>query len=126
MIVKTSEILTKAKALIEDPKHWTRHCSARTDREEPVRSLSSRAASWCAVGAIERSCYDMYGYGYGYMTSHVSSAIELLRQASGTNVVSFNDNPNTAHQDVMRVFDAAIRAAEKEEKEWERKERNSR
>jgi hypothetical protein len=55
------QVLIGARALIEDPAHWTRGTLARTARDHPVAWHNRGASKWCAMGALYRSAFHLLG-----------------------------------------------------------------
>lgn len=122
--MKTSEILKKAKSLIDSPEKWAKGHYATDDCGYQVNVMDKRAACFCSVGAVQRATHE------GLMRSEQALATlngrsdkafatlnRQLKGCSGTfarrNVVDFNDYHT--HTEVMDMFDRAIAAAEQEE-----------
>lgn len=119
--MKTSEILTKARALIDTPEKWTQGAYARlinsdlqsVDGQFPEVDWSNEmAACFCSLGAIFRTVTDCPD-----LDTHATPAIMALgaqtedpfgKQAAGSRqaVAAFNDSHT--HQEVMAMFDRAI------------------
>lgn len=115
-----ADTLRAARALIEDPKHWTKGALAkpkkRSSDDEGMTAQDPRAGAWCAVGAIKRvdgvfedaalvalaQVLDWSGNAYLYGPAHARDEI-----------VDFNDARIRRHKEVMRAFDKAIALAEK-------------
>lgn len=61
----------------------------------------------CVLGAIEQVCWNMNSY-YSY-------TVELLLESigpTGTNVIYFNDHPDTSFDDIINLIDLAIKKEE--------------
>lgn len=101
--MKTSEILTEAKALIADSKHWTQGTEARDAFGRPCHPRWSAAVCFCGVGALE--CV-IAGVRNPEGTSAATRAKAALREVTGMGVVRFNDNH--PHAEVMEAWDKAI------------------
>jgi len=108
--MKTSEVLKKARAVIEKPENWTKGHYARDADGRPVSPLHSSAICFCALGAIRRAAL-LSGDGSGYAAAlHNASCIK-----HGADVHMVNDDDNTTHADVLAIFDEAISNAETSE-----------
>lgn len=114
------ETLRAAKAVIADPAHWTKGAEARIAKR-PKRYASKiqvndpEAAAWCALGALRK-----------VDGPHELSAVRALAHAIYVDfnqayaywtITNFNDEAERRHREVMAVFDRAIKAEEKKEKE---------
>jgi hypothetical protein len=105
----TVEILRAARHRIESPRRWCREAFAARG-VLIVKPASKRATRWCAVGAVHAEL----GTDPGTWPADHSPAIAALWAAAmtlyseGTNVV----NDFRGHDDILRVFDEAIRLAE--------------
>ena len=111
--MKVSDVLKKAKALIDSPKKWTQKVYARDTKDMPVPWGSSAACKFCALGAVNRVVFLLYSH------SLVFAALECLQEASNTltgkSVAHINDT--TDHATVMSIYDKAIQRAEELESE---------
>lgn len=98
-------LLTAARNLLADPKHWTKGSSARTPRGTRVPTFHPQATRFCSVGALVR-CGE-----------NDLEARALLTMAAQTltgrdvSVIGFNDSRRTTHDDVLQMFDLAIQFA---------------
>lgn len=107
MTTQLATDLSAAKALIDTPEKWTQGTVARDANGEMVEHARD-AVCLCAFGAC-RVAIGPY--------ADVSPLMEALRRAIPTEnaaptTVSFNDHPDTTHDDVMALFDRAIAVAE--------------
>lgn len=119
-----AEQLRAAKALIDTPDKWTQGSFARDNKGVPVGGFtkgrwdvaaypeSPAPACYCAEGAIRLV--------RGGVLPHALE--EIMERAvprtfyAGANCrkfVLFNDHRDTSHADVMKMFDRAIKLAEK-------------
>lgn len=103
----SADILRAARARIEDPKNWTTGQFARNAKGDPVSCYSKKAVCWCAIGAVNAERTD----------GSERRALDFLYDASerlygNLDVSIINDDGD--HAAVLRVFDAAIAAAEAE------------
>lgn len=89
------EQLKAARALIESEDAWTKGANACDAYEGAVRSADPRAVAWCAAGALER-------------VGASDAAFSALEDEGGGSITAFNDNPYTAHGQVLEAFDRAI------------------
>ena len=106
--------LTKARALIVDPEHWTRSAPGRRwkapQRREPgawlpCAATEPSASRWCAAGALCAVAgvrRDPPGIGL------LQAAAQRLL---GTDIGRANDDPRFSHADVLRCYDLAISLA---------------
>lgn len=104
--MKPSETLAKARELLEDPSRWTRHYYARNKYGDPSSDIQ-RGTCWCAIGALLKvrgvnSLIEVYG---------LQKDVNYLDQAARCRVSVFNDDPDTTHTDILRLFDKAIELA---------------
>lgn len=94
------ELLIRARALIENPKNWS--------RKAPQVLMT---APYCAMTA----CYTAAAYdgSRGYMPSSYPKSIGRLAAALPEigicmSIANFNDHPDTSHDDILALFDRAI------------------
>lgn len=98
MEMTVKEVLIAARAKIADPANWTQGMLARDASGIPVEVCSSRAACWCAVGAVAESApYEL-----------TNTTVEFLNKAAGMQIETFNDTHT--HAEVLAKFDEAIAA----------------
>lgn len=102
------EELALAKKLISDPACWTKGAYAKgADGKytSPTGLLTHKYPNppvcFCSVGAIA------HVIGSHNITEH----IRYLNMAVNGLVVTFNDQPATTHEDVMKAFSKAIELA---------------
>lgn len=106
--MKPSEILRKAKALIDTPEKWTQGFFALDINGKPVSENEFYACKFCSVGAILRT--------ERVLTNRIP-AYDYLGKTMGTYIDKFNDTHT--HAEVMAKWDEAIALAEADEKEPE-------
>lgn len=93
----TSEILRRARGLIDTPEKW-------------CKGMMEYNGSYCAVGACK------VAMGLPLRDGLVRDRpLDLLSAVMGEWVAEFNDAPHTTHADVMAAFDQAIIDAEASE-----------
>lgn len=110
--MKPSEILKAAKAVIENPIHWTTNAFAR-DAEGNVleAGYDEDAVCFCSLGAIEKVIAKSWPYNqasYDYLSTAAFELDDIIEAG----VADFNDSKE--HSDVMQMFDKAIALAEAE------------
>lgn len=113
----TADLLRHAKAIIADPHHWTKGTYAKDKYGSEISYGATTATCFCASGAVRRAAQDGE-----YHTDIREVAFQLLRSATkrvlrkgrSAPVPEFNDANHRTHDQVMRMFDYAIKAAEKD------------
>ena len=103
--MKTSTLLKRAWALIEDPKHWTTRTFARTARGRECSATDPLARKFCAIGALQRAAFAC--------DAPTSPARGVLRTASNYTTVQTNDDGG--HEAVRKMYAKAIKAAARRE-----------
>jgi hypothetical protein len=107
--MKTSEILSAAKKLIETPDKWTKGAFGRTS-EGHYRQFPEEvkdAVCWCAGGAIKMIAPNF---------SDTELAWQMFERAVGIfSIPPWNDSEFRTHDEVMAGFDKAIALARSEE-----------
>jgi hypothetical protein len=98
-----TDILVRARKLIEKPENWTQEHYARNVAGEQTSTQAADAVCWCAIGAVLRAD-DTYPY-----SEAVGIASDLLRDAMGMHPADFNDSHT--HPEVLAAFDRAIEAS---------------
>ena len=101
--VKTNDVadtLRRARAMIDAPEKW---CKGAFDA----------GGRFCMLGAVIRSKPRFEDFAEGI--EFVGKCDAALRRASGGwSTMSWNDDADTTHADVMSAFDRAIELAERE------------
>jgi hypothetical protein len=100
------EILRRARKRLRRPESWTRGSFARDVHGEPAYVNSDEAISWCAIGAV-RAEVDRQS-----LTTSVVEHLEASLPA-GDNILAWNDDRARTHTEVIRLFDRAIRRAQR-------------
>lgn len=100
--------LIEARALIEKPENWTQGAFARDEKGEAVEIGSDKAVSYCMIGALWRAC------NAGEDRTKARPAQDVLHKAAeqvtgDSSILLVNDFGT--HEEVIRVFDAAIERA---------------
>ena len=98
------DCLSDARKLIEKPENWTKGAHARDAAGESVDYDSLAALSFCASGALEKVHKD---YGSVIWTKAYSALLKSIPNEY-LDVADYNDDPETTHEDILRLFDIAI------------------
>ena len=110
------ETLRAARALIEDPKHWTKGALAKPGKrsadEETVNVNDPIAGAWCAVGAITRVDGAYESLALIALAKAIGSIGTFYPDTAKNDIIYYNDLGSTRHRGVMRAFDKAIALAE--------------
>jgi hypothetical protein len=104
------EVLTKARALIAKPEHWTQRAYARDARGYETENYR-HAACFCSIGAIERACGAEMAVEVPAPSCYYS-ARKIFAAQIDSPIGRFNDS--STHSEVLAAFDAAIVAAKAE------------
>ena len=90
---------------------WTQNTSARDVDGNPCMSQSSKAVCWCTLGAL--SAAKVRDLPEDVRTI-VYRSLEVAVKAFGgpSDTARWNDEPHRTKEDVIEVFDEAIRIAE--------------
>jgi hypothetical protein len=105
----TASVLRAARTRIENPRRWCQGAFAARG-VLIVKPASKRATRWCAIGAVHAEL----GTDPGDLSDVPSPVLAALWDAAkalyseGTWMV----NDTHSHDDILRVFDEAIRLAE--------------
>ena len=95
------QIVERARALIEDERHWCRNELARDANGRSVDPTDQRVVRRCGLGALIAAAYQI--------TNYHRLAITALRPVHGsTTLVKINDI--RGHSAVLAVFDQVIAA----------------
>lgn len=96
------QILIAARALINNPKHWTQGEFARDKTGQSVYPDDENATCWCSLGAIDKVEPD-------YMSKDAHNARSFLRTEMKLSIPEFNDFKS--HAEVLDAWDRAIAKA---------------
>ena len=110
--MKPSELLTKAKALIADPEHWTKGWYAHNAEGQDVGPAEPDAVCWCSLGALEKVAHEEHTCGACLAATRYLAKVSDECGYSG--IPYFNDN--SSHETVMKAWDRAIELAKEAEK----------
>lgn len=124
--MKDSELLILAKAEIASPENWAKNYFGRDESNKPIDVLDQRACKFCSMGAVHKAIQRQTKNGVIERGRHATTArlfllleksIGVYENDAGTGVAEFNDSEDTRHDDVMAVFDLAIKAAKQKEEQ---------
>ena len=110
--MKPSELLTKAKAVIADPKHWTQGWYAKDAEGKSVGPRKPDAVCWCSLGALEKVAYEEGTYSIRLTTARY---LDMVADECYNGIPGLNDN--SSHEAVMKAWDEAIKLAKEDEDE---------
>jgi hypothetical protein len=101
--------LVVARGLIDSPEKWNKGSQMVIVNGTPV--------SYCALGAVAAvtnfSVDRRFKKSLVYLNAVLEDSTLLYSDYPSLAVTSFNDDPNTTHSDVLRIFDSAIELAHK-------------
>jgi hypothetical protein len=106
-MMKPSEILKAAKAVIADPNKWCQGRMAKNQFGEWAAYESSDAVQFCAIGALQLTLMGQPYHEGDLARAHLGTA------ASPTHPALVNDNEG--YEATLAMYDRAILAAETEE-----------
>lgn len=104
----TADTLRKAKALISDSVNWNQDGDFFKGGDPETNCMCAYGACMMATGKLVDWPSD-----YPYAKPLEEASDELF----GFEVVMTNDNPETTHEEIMRLFDRAIELAEEQQQE---------
>jgi hypothetical protein len=99
--------LRLAKNRISDPNNWIQGHFARDKNGWLTESESRNAVCWCSIGALRSAAKGTNQFSMNAMRV-MENCIPL---ENGMNIAEYNDTHT--HEEVMKLFDAAIELAEK-------------
>jgi hypothetical protein len=97
--------LERVRALIEDPRRWTKGHDARDANGERCDAVNVRATCWCIVGAaihVGAVSFRRYGKSRGFYD---------LAQSLGVSGLLSNFNDSHTHAEVLALLTRAIERA---------------
>ena len=109
--MKISDVLIKAKTLIQDPKNWTQGVLARDNLYEPVPTTSRNAVCFCTYGAVGRVLVLENSSQHDEVAGPLKKACAAISGSS--RVAEYNDTHT--HPEVLALFDKAIELAKESE-----------
>lgn len=102
-----AEALTKALAKIASPENWTQHAWARDSSGASIWTGHPDAECWCGTGAV--MAVSLFLPTRRATLVWLNEAAEELHDST---YVTFNDDSETTHAEVVAVFRRAIELAE--------------
>ena len=98
-----SQILSRARQLLDDRKRWTRHAPARDLSGRKCAPTEVCAVRYCAYGALLRSAYQM---------THCKKRAAVLARSTEQMILGGNSrlahvNDKRGYRVVLRLLDAA-------------------
>jgi hypothetical protein len=114
-------VLTRAQEILAEPRSWTRGALARSVFRGAVLPASDLALSWSATGAFALALHETLGasatefdryrmYDRGIRVIWHNLPDDHPRTARVTlDIDGFNDYPGTQHEDVVSLFERALR-----------------
>lgn len=107
-IISALQVLKEARALIEDPKHWTTGVEARDKNGNAVPVFNPEACQFCALGAVNRAASVHPGQILDAITALLTTVSNIFPGYDGTPDV----NDQLGHAAVLTLFDETIRRLE--------------
>jgi hypothetical protein len=87
-----------AFALVSDPKTWTQGISARDANGEYISEDEKAAVSFCSLGAINRTGFDVGAYA-GWLSQSLN---RFCIEHRGRNIADYNDSHT--HVEVVTLW----------------------
>lgn len=105
-------VLTRARALVADPGHWTKRAYARNATGDDVDPLDKDATAFCMFGAMCRAAGMSSGSTMLDLFEipglrELERVAQIAGGAGASDITRFNDFVAT-HKDVLAAFDVAI------------------
>lgn len=117
----TSTVLRAARDLISEPERWAKWGYGFTEKPKNkgeayrlMTHLVDKATCFCAWGAVSAVMGTYSSCAHSAATFVLKDAIREHTEFIG--IPSFNDDPETTHADVLRMFNRAIKKAEDQER----------
>lgn len=99
------QVLERARAMIEDERHWCRGDLARDAVGDPISPLDSSAEQRCALGALLAAAHETT---HDPDRAHHLATTAMRPFAGATSLTHINDAEG--HAAVLALFDLAIAA----------------
>ena len=116
----TTSLLEEAMQVLSDPKHWTKHCSARNHLTQPLDSAwDPDAVCWCVSGMIWKLAHDRFPSQMEPEASDkrllaYDAMREIRRNIGGDpeiTITDWNDSEVTHHHHVLAVLGQAVKSS---------------
>lgn len=108
-----ARLLRAARAIIEDPEHWTKRYYARDAQDRSARVEDDDACKFCSLGAVHKAFLNDQTFKLTdtyYAKDFLGKVTRHLTPNLG--IGGYNDTHN--HEQVLEMFDQAIKLAD----EW--------
>ena len=106
------QVLKGARDIIADPKRWTKHAFARDAHGRATSGgvYDDNATSFCAIGAIYRSAFNLTGQQPVYQTGDnvARQAVRLVTPAGRHDDYLIHMNDMAGRDAVLAIFDARL------------------
>ena len=90
---------------------WNQGEEALDAEGNPVSPISTRACSWCAIGAIEAAIRATCPrHGYEFESNIRDRIIEDMRGSNPDTLWEWNDHPDRTFSEVRSAFEEALKA----------------
>lgn len=103
-------ILEEIKSILASPDAWTKEAIAQTVRGgQRVDPESPDATCWCLIGAHQYAQF-RHSIPESSREDKTIAAIRHVLDGRGVNIpiATYNDLPDTRHEDIMSLLDDAI------------------
>lgn len=105
--LKMTNKLQLARDLIADKNKWCQKSGARDNNGNATSIDDEKAVSFCIIGAIRRACNGTTPQVYHLVDFMTTCYKKKSGKKSELNLITINDN--SEHQDVIDLFDYAIK-----------------
>ena len=112
--MKVSEVLKAGKAVIADPKNWAKEWFAYDEQARMTESCSPDAVCWCSTGALSKVAPKDMSTRFK-AENWLHHAADTADPDSPVHCMPYYNDTHT-HEEVMAVWDAAIKLAEESER----------
>jgi hypothetical protein len=105
------QIIDGAFHLLKDEKKWTKAFLARDKFNRETTALSEDAIAWTLIGALRRSAHTLGlppELDWAPVLWQAYDAVEAGIPPDHVNLLSFNNNPWTTHDDILTVLVRAL------------------
>ena len=110
------EVLSRALSIIEDHKNWTQGFMARDGNNNEVTWSDPKATKYCLLGALWKASSQSSPKEEKTRTEarreaeyKIEDILEKIPQEyENLSIESFNDNPETMHEDVIHILKETI------------------
>lgn len=118
--MKISEFLKSVRANMS-PETWTKEALCRDSNGNKTIYLSDAACSFCLYGYLYRTEYLLEMQGKDCIEGEVCDEVtdlilkanpQLSKVPGEVKLVTYNDDPNTTFDDIVKVIDNSIQYAE--------------